>query len=430
MKRILLIPIALVITFNLSGQEGLTLGECYTGAVSIHPLAKEKEYLQSLWELRDQNLKSSLYPSLEAGASVLYNSNVVDLGNALSSLPVPGIADAIGGMPHDQYRLTVDINQLIWDGGMVKSSRDVESAALRVSEQDVEVELYKTRERINDLFFSLALLKKKEELLESWLEVMKSREMIAVSAIENGIMLPSERDIINGELLDLRQQIEETSINISSLAKMLADITGLDINHSTSIILPEPAIPRQSSLNRPELEAIDLRINQAEAGRSVLRSSRMPKAFGFATLGYGSPPGNNFFSDSFDTYAVVGAGIKWNIFDWNNSRRKGEMIDLNKQILSGRKSEIEDKLERALFAKEAEIQSIESLIESGEELVKIRQSISAASNSKFRNGTITSTEYITILNQEKEALLKNSINRITLVKLQVEYMNILGNDVK
>ena len=35
----------------------------------------------------------------------------------------------------------------------------------------------------------------------------------------------------------------------------------------------------------------------------------MPKAFGFATLGYGNPPGSNFFKDEFAPYYILGQGL-------------------------------------------------------------------------------------------------------------------------
>ena len=63
----------------------------------------------------------------------------------------------------------------------------------------------------------------------------------------------------------------------------------------------------------------------------------MPKAFGFATLGYGNPPGQDFFKDDFDPYYIVGGGIKWNIFDWNKVKNEKQVIALQQGIIENRK---------------------------------------------------------------------------------------------
>lgn len=75
---------------------------------------------------------------------------------------------------------------------------------------------------------------------------------------------------------------------------------------------------------------IDLRKEQLEAGMQMIESKRMPKAFGFATLGYGNPPGSNFFKNEFAPYYVLGAGIKWNIFDWNKSKNEKQVITIDR----------------------------------------------------------------------------------------------------
>ncbi len=58
----------------------------------------------------------------------------------------------------------------------------------------------------------------------------------------------------------------------------------------------------------------------------------MPKAFGFARVGYGNPPGNNFFRDEFASYYILGAGIKWNIVDWNKAKNEKQVMCLQQNL--------------------------------------------------------------------------------------------------
>ena len=108
-------------------------------------------------------------------------------------------------------------------------------------------------------------------------------------------------------------------------------------------------------LLRPELQLFDLRKEQLAAGMKIIESKRLPKAFGFATLGYGNPPGSNFFKDEFAPYYIVGAGIKWNIFDWNKSKNEKSVITLQQGIIEKKKTDLADNLKRLLESKNAEI---------------------------------------------------------------------------
>lgn len=408
----------------------VTLSDCYRDAILASPVANESQALEQLSLLKDKNILSGWYPSLEAGATLLYNTNVVDLSSALSSLPVPIPPGAIGGMPKDQYRFTIDINQVIYDGGAIRSSRDAEMASLNYKRQSVSVELYKIKEQVNNTFFVLILLQKQKALLVSYRETLVDRIKAVGSAVENGMLLPTDYDILRSEKVKVDQQIAETEIRLAGLFGVLSDITNKDYGNETELSIPAVEELPSGINGRPELELFDLKAIQLDARRDLLRSSRKPKAFGFATLGYGSPPGNDFFTDSFGTYAVVGAGIKWTITDWNRAKRDEQMIDLNKMIISSKKDDLEGNLSRALRLKKSEIDSYISMLESDEELISIRRSVTEATELKLQNGVITATDYLAELNAEKQAMLNRELHAVSLSKAKIEYMYISGKEIE
>ena len=185
-----------------------------------------------------------------------------------------------------------------------KNSRKLEEVSKNLNEQEVETELYKVRERVNATFFGLILLKRQKDLLNNYLDLLESRISNIESAIKNGLMLASDQNSIVAEQIKIQQQVKETEIKIDAFCAILSDLTGKEISSDAELILPEISVTKDQNLNRPELLSFDFRIQQLEASKSLVKSSRMPKAFGFATLGYGSPPGNDFFTDEFGTYAA------------------------------------------------------------------------------------------------------------------------------
>jgi outer membrane protein TolC len=422
---LLLIPI-IPWSLTLHAQKILTLKECYDRALTANAFAGEKEAYSSISKLKDNNLSKGWLPTLDANASILYNSEVVDISNALSSaLPIP-----IKALPHEQYKVTLDINQVIYDGGAIKGARAMEKAELSVNEKQTEADLYKLRAQINSYYFSILLLSRQKELLNNYLEVIDKRLKSMQSALNNGVIIKSDIDVLTSEKIKIEQQISEANIKKTALFGTLSDITGSEIDPATGFVLPAQTGETTNEILRPELQVFDLRKEQLTAGLKVIQSKRMPKAFGFATFGYGNPPGNNFFRDEFAPYYILGAGIKWNIFDWNKAKNEKQLVTLQQGIIETRKSDLTDNLNRILESKKAEITSLKSLIETDTELISLRKRITVAAESQYENGTITATEYLNEMNSERQAVVNYEIHKINLALARIEYINISGKEIE
>jgi outer membrane protein TolC len=432
MKKIVLILLIAISMGHsrLQAQKILTLKDCYDHAMTSNALAGEKSGYSDISKLKDENLIKGWLPTLDANGSLVYNSSVIDLSGVLGSLPIPGIANAIKPLPHEQYKITLDINQVIYDGGAIKGARELEKADLSVNQKQTETDLYKLRAEINNYYFNLLLLAKQKELLDTYLEIIEKQISSMQSGINNGVIIKSDIDILTSEKINIEQELAENEIRKTSFLKVLSILTGLEIDTATIFIVPAPKDEFSDELLRPELQLFDLRKEQLGAGLKVIESSRMPKAFGFATFGYGNPPGSNFFKNEFAPYYIVGATLKWNIFDWNRSKNEKQVISFQQSIIENRKKDLTDNLNRLLVSKNAEIISLKALIDRDNELIALRKKITASSKSQYQNGTVTATEYLNQLNSERQALINNEIHKINLSMARIEYLNISGKEIE
>ena len=432
MKRKVLILLILIVPWAsiIQAQKILTLKECYEKAMTANALAGEKDAYSKISRLKDDNLSKGWLPTLDANGSILYNSSVIDFSSTLGSLPIPGIASAIKPLPHDQYKVTVEINQTIYDGGAIKGARDLEKTELSVNEKQTETDLYKLRGQINSFYFNLLLIARQKELLNNFLGIITRRISSMQSALNNGVIIKSDIDVLSAEKIKLEQQLSENDIRKVALLKVLSDITGSEIDASTEFILPSLSAELTNELSRPELQLFDLRKEQLNASIKLIDAKRMPKAFGFATLGYGNPPGSNFFKDQFAPYYILGAGIKWNIFDWNKSKNERQVITIQEGMIDSRKTDMTDNLKRLLESKNAEINSLKGLIETDSGLIALRKRITASAESQYQNGTITATEYLNELNSEHQAMINFEIHKINLSVARIEYLNISGKEIE
>jgi len=429
-KNRIVFLILIMLSPSLHSQEPVTLESCYIMAEENTGLLRERENQALISGLKDENLKKNWLPSLDFGGTFLYNSSVIDMGSALGSLPFPGIADAINPMPHEQYRLTLEVNQVIYDGGAVKKARALGQADLAISQKETETSIRKIRDEVTGYFFNILLLSRQAEILDNYLDVINKKMTALQSALDNGTILRSDLDVLSSEKIRLEQQISENNIKRNALISILSDLTGKPIDPSSQFVLPEISSSLSYELKRPELDLLDLGMNRLDAATASVESQRMPKAFSYATLGYGNPPGNNFLRDEFAPYYLVGAGLKWNIFDWNKTRNEKEILTVQKNILGDRRKDLSDNLKRLLDARKAEIDGLLSLLETDSDLIALRKRITATAESQYQNGTITATEYLGEMNAENQALLNHEIHKINLALAMVVFMNTSGQEIR
>jgi outer membrane protein TolC len=432
MKRKVLILFVILLPWSLImySQKILTLKECYNLAMTANALAGEKEAYSNISKLKDNNLSKGWLPALDANGSFIYNSSVIDMSSVLGALPIPGIANAIKPLPHEQYKITVDINQVIYDGGAIKGAKALEKADLSVNEKQTESDLYKLRGQVNSFYFNLLLLARQKELLGNYLELIKKRISSMQSAFNNGVIVKSDVDVLTAEKIKIEQQLDENEIRKTSFLEILSGLTGIKIDSLTVFVLPPQTDELSNELLRPELQLFDLRKEQLAAGIKVIESKRKPKAFGFATFGYGNPPGSNFFKDQFAPYYILGAGVKWNIFDWNRAKNEKQVVTLQQGIIEKRKNDLSDNLNRLLESKNAEITSLKTLIQTDSELITLRKRITASAQSQYDNGTITASEFLNEMNSENQAVINNEIHKINLALARIEYLNISGKEIE
>jgi outer membrane protein TolC len=429
-KESMFLVVLFFLSFTIQAQKILTLKECYDHAATANALAGEKKGYSDISGLKDENLVKGWLPTLDANGSLVYNSSVVDMSSVLGSLPIPGIAGAIKPLPNEQYKVTVDVNQVLYDGGAIKGARALEKADLSVNEKQTETDIYKLRGQINSYYFNVLLLDRQKELLNNYLEIINKRIESIRSGINNGVILKSDEDVMTSEKINIEQQLAENEIRKTAFLKILSDLTGNKIDGSTEFILPALTSELSTELSRPELQLFDLRKEQLAAGMKVIESRRMPKAMGFATFGYGNPPGGNFFKNEFAPYYILGASIKWNIFDWNKAKNEKQIISFQQSIIENRKNDLTDNLKRLLESKNSEILSLKTLIETDSELITLRKRITASAESQYKNGTITATDYLNELNSERQAMINFEIHKINLSMAKIEYLNISGQEIE
>jgi len=405
----------------LMAQDTITLFECHHQALELAPRMKDREFIRQIGDLKVDNTSTNWFPSLDLNGKLSYQSDVVTV-----ALTDPAIPVAFPEVPHDQYGLNLDISQTLYDGGITKQKKNYELAAVAADLQQVEVDLYGLKAKVNQFYFAILVLQENRKNLEIHMDNLVKKHEVMKTAIEHGTMLETELKVMDVEILKVRQSMAEIDARKKAFLGALKVLCGDGIHEGIQLETPylDPITSKQNS--RPEHQWFDLKNASMEAGKELMSKKRMPVLYAFGQTGYGKP-GYNMMSDGWDFYYMVGAGLKWKIWDWNSSKRDRQVIDQQQNMLLSQRASFDKEIESLKVQEEAKIEQFRNSMELEGEVLVLQEEISENAAVKLANGTITATEYITELNKESVARINLATHRLRLIQSIANYLNIQGN---
>lgn len=413
-----------IIMFLLSGnllvaQQSISLEICYQKAIDHYPLTLQKEINSASLEASIQKLNKNNLPQLNLNSQVSYQSDV-------TKIPIQGLP-GVEELSKDWYKINLDLNQMLYDGGSTARQKAVEEADYAINQQNLEVQWFGLKNKINQLFFSAILLEQNLKVLATHKESLQARLSDVESGIRNGTILASNADILKAELIQLEQSTDEVKISRDAICSILSEYTGLTIDEQTIFEIPQ-AEPDLSIFtnNRPEITLMSLQQQKIVATKKLTGSQNLPRLMAFGQLGYGRP-GFDMLNNNFTDYYIFGARLSWSFWDWNKTKKQKEILNLKSEIIETQKETFNQQVRVEIKNKLADINKLEKMINRDKQIIELRENIVASAASQLDNGIITSTAYVTELNAASKAKLDMEAHRIELVQAKVDYMAVLGN---
>lgn len=410
MKNKLVIVILLIFTLNATAQKTLTLQECYDMVDKNYPLVKQVGLLDQKSTYEIDALNTAKLPKIDLNAQATYQSDVIGLPVAL-----PGV----NSLNKDQYRATLDVNQLIYNGGIIEANAKLKQAQTKTQQQQVALTIYALKNRINQYFFSILLLQEKKKLLESKDELLISKVKEVKVGVKYGAILPTSELVLEAERFKIKQQVTEINFENAKMLESLAQLTYAEINSTTILEAPTSEIKSENGL-RPELVFFELQNEQIESSKSVLAKSNSPKLYAFGQAGYGNP-GLNMLDNSFQPFYIVGLKTSWNILDWGKVKKERKALDVAQELVQTEKEnfELNNKLELQQLDKD--IKKMKELLKSDLEIIQIHEKIVKSADAQMKNGVITTSDYLTEVIRLFEAKNNLAQHQVTLKLAQSNY---------
>lgn len=399
------------------GQQKITLKECYALANKNYPLAQQGNLLQEKNTLETEALQKGKLPKIDLNAQATYQSEVTQI-----PIPMPSVTP----LNKDQYRATLDANQLLYNGGLIDANAKIKEAQTKTQQQQVAVNLYQLKTKINQLYFTALLLQEQKAILVNKQEELLSKIKEVKTGVQFGAILPASEKILEAENLKIKQQLTEIQFNKKRILENLATLTVSPIEENVILANPNNSVDFTATTNRPELQLFDLQNEQIELSKTVISKNQLPKINAFAQAGYGNP-GLNMLDNSFQPFYMMGLKANWNVFDWNKAKTDKEALSVSKNIIQTEKETFLLQTQMQVQEMENEIQKLEAMITTDAEIIAIRESVLQASAAQMKNGVITSSEYVTELTRLYEAKTNLKTHQLQLGLAKVNYQVIKGH---
>ena len=191
----------LFLSISMYSQEKMSLETCYSLLNKNYPLAKQGELLLKQHELDLAVISTNKLPKLELGAQTTYQSDV-------TQMPIEIPNTTVEAPNKDQYKATLSVNQLIYNGGLIDATAKVSEAILKTQQKQVEVTLYQLKKQVNAYFFSVILFNEKIDLLQTKKTLLEIKLNEVKAGIKFGVLLPTSDNVIEAEILNINQQLK------------------------------------------------------------------------------------------------------------------------------------------------------------------------------------------------------------------------------
>ena len=414
MKRFFLTLFAVVCAAALRGQ---SLEECRRLAREHYPEIRQFDLIAQTEQYNLSNAARAWIPQVALSGQATYQSATPTYPEAFKTiLQANGIEMA--GIRRDQYKVSIDVSQHIWDGGKSRADKAIAKAEAEEQRSRVDVSLYDLQSRVDNLYFGILLLDERKAQTEVLIELLASNLARLQTYYKNGVAMQADVDAVEAELLAARQTLGQVESSRMSYRRMLEIFIGQPL---TADKLERPAMQQLQSrtLARPELALFEAQESILTAQRKAINVSLMPRFSAFAQVYYGYPGLDMFksmVSSDWSFNAIAGVRVSWNIGAFYTKRNNLEKLNAAEKQIAVQRDVFLFNTQMQTTQDDGEIARLRQAITDDSRIVELRRRVRMAAESQLKNGVIDATDLLRKISDETAAALARSTHEIELLQ--------------
>ena len=414
MKRILLLT-SLLASLAVCAQPSVE--RCKEMAREHYPLIRRYGLIEQSRDYTLSNAARAWLPQVTLSGQATLQSDVVSWPEefesmlAMQGLDMPGIR-------RDQYKMQIDVQQTLWDGGKSRTDRAIAESEAAQERMSTEVELYAVDSRVEDIYFGILLMQEQQRQIGEMMQRLQTNLDHMNVLVENGMVMQADADAVEVQLLTQRQSLGQVEARLQSFRRILGLFIGEELGEAP-LPMPVAEEPVGYDSERPELQLMDAQMALLQAREQMVDVSLAPRVALFAQGYYGYPGLNmfeNMVSHRWTLNGIVGVRMNWNISSLYTSKTS------RRQLQNARDNVM---LQREVFAfnsrlqveqESAEVRRIREAIADDDRIVALRSRVREAAEARLQEGMIDTHDLLGTISDETSAKIARSTHQIELVK--------------
>jgi len=407
-----------------------TLEQCQQLAAEHYPAVKRYDLIGQTQEITLSNLVRGWLPQISLSAQATLQSDVVTLPDALSNM-MTAQGMTVKGIKKDQYKLAVDLQQRIWDGGMTNSQQKVARQESEVMRAQNDVEMYQVRDRVSNLYFGLLLTRENRKQAEASQRLLNKNIERLQSLLSEGVAMQSDVNALRAEALVIEQRIATLQSTEETLEQMLSLFCG----KAVSVEMPDAMAGQnctwtlQTSLEgRPEMQLFSQQEALLGAKLQTLDAKVMPQLSLFAQGFYGYPGLNMYedmFSHDWSLNGIVGLRLQWNVSGFYTRKNDKQKLRLEQERIANSREvfAFNNTLQQTQEQRYAE--QCRKQMAQDDEIIALRQSVREAAEAKLQDGIIDASTLLGEITREEQARIAKAQHMIEMEQhiAELRYIN-------
>ncbi len=415
----------LLMSPNISfAQDTLTLNACLRAVQSTNPDTRQLINTEARLGLQQKLNAQKLMPQAQLNGKATWQSDVTSV-----PLDVPGFD--IPMTDQDQYAVTLDVTQSIYNGGITKARNDVLDHEAQLSTLLYQSGLHSSEELATDVFFKILL----QQQLVTTADLLIAQLNHTLRSLEHHLAggTVDKKDLLTAQvkLKEALQKREEALYYKEAAKHSLAILMGRnDANFEVETSSPLNNAYQNTFDARAEVRALDVRLNLLKSMERLNKAQYHPRLSAFASLGYGKP-GLNFLSDAFDTYAVVGlnASIPLAQLYLRTSSRESQVYQLQREEVQLAREKLLLNLHVQEQQRLAEIAKLTAWLTEDQEIIAMRKKMVELAGLQQNAGILSTTDYLDEITELSLAEERRATHEVLLQRERVLLKNLYGLSV-
>ena len=397
---------------------GQTLDDCQQAAEKNYPLIQQYGLIEKTTQLTVANIQKGWLPQVSASAQATYQSDVTAWPDEMKTM-MSGMGINMKGLTKDQYRVGIDVQQTIYDGGVIGSQKRIALEQGKVQAAQNEVNIYNVRKRVNEMYFGMLLIDEQIKLNTDLQTLLAGNESKLESMTKRGTAAESDLQSVKAERLNAVQKGTELASQKQMLQRMLSTFCGIEVKEVRKPQMKAEVGGLMAENRRPELKALDAQLGVLNAQEKALNAALMPKIGVFAQGFYGYP-GLNMFEDmmrhKWSLNGIIGARITWNIGALYTRKNDKAKLQLQRDMTENSRAVFLFNNNLEQIQQNENIARYQKLMAHDGEIIALRQAVRKAAESKLAHGIIDVNDLVREINLENAAYVQQSVHEIEMLK--------------